>query len=103
MTDTTDPNAPQATPEPAPEAKEMTAEERLVMLAQEMEALRDKWLRSEAEMQNLRTRTQREVADARASATQTFASLHSVLRTLPRPGTITLWTPHTTHAVKIHK
>jgi molecular chaperone GrpE len=74
MTDTTDPNAPQATPEPAPEAKEMTAEERLVMLAQEMEALRDKWLRSEAEMQNLRTRTQREVADARAYATQKFAS-----------------------------
>ena len=67
MNDTNDPNAPQAAAqEPAPEAPAMTAEERLFMLAQEMEVLRDKWLRSEAEMQNLRTRTQREVADARA-------------------------------------
>jgi len=75
MTDTNDPNAPEtAAQEPAPEAPVMTAEERLVMLAQEMEALRDKWLRSEAEMQNLRSRTQREVADARAYATQKFAS-----------------------------
>jgi len=75
MNDTNDPNAPQAAaPEPAPEAPALTAEERLFMLAQEMEALRDKWLRSEAEMQNLRTRTQREVADARAYATQKFAS-----------------------------
>jgi molecular chaperone GrpE len=75
MTDTHDPNAPQTTAaqEPAPEAPAMSAEERLVMLAQEMEALRDKWLRSEAEMQNLRARTQREVADARAYATQKFA------------------------------
>ena len=67
MNDTNDPNAPEtAAQEPTPEAPAMTAEDRLVMLAQEMEALRDKWLRSEAEMQNLRARTQREEADARA-------------------------------------
>lgn len=75
MTDPNDPNAPPAAAqEAAPEAPSMSAEERLFMLAQELEALRDKWLRSEAEMQNLRARTQREVADARAYATQKFAS-----------------------------
>jgi molecular chaperone GrpE len=75
MTDTTDPNAPQpAAQEAAPEALAATPEERLAALAEELETMRDKWLRSEAEMQNLRTRTQREVADARAYATQKFAS-----------------------------
>jgi molecular chaperone GrpE len=74
MNDTNDPNAPQAAaPEPAPEAPTMSAEERLFLLAQEMEALRDKWLRSEAEMQNLRTRTRREAEEARQFAVQKFA------------------------------
>ena len=75
MTETNDPNAAQmASQDAAPEAPAMSAEERLAMLASELETLRDKWLRSEAEMQNLRARTQREVADARAFAIQKFAS-----------------------------
>ena len=38
-----------------------------------MAQFRDRWLRAEAETQNLRTRTQREVADARNYAIQKFA------------------------------
>ena len=38
-----------------------------------MAQFRERWLRAEAEMQNLRHRTQREVADARAFAIQKFA------------------------------
>ncbi|MBR0681036.1 nucleotide exchange factor GrpE [Roseomonas eburnea] len=52
---------------------EPTPEERIAALEAEAAALKDKWLRAEAEMQNLRTRTQREVQEARAYATQKFA------------------------------
>ena len=52
---------------------EPTPEERIAALQDEVAGMRDRWLRSEAEMQNLRTRTQREVADARAYATQKLA------------------------------
>ncbi len=62
--------APPTTDAPPPEP---TPEERRAALEAEVVALRDKWLRAEAEMQNLRARTQREVADARAYATQKFA------------------------------
>jgi molecular chaperone GrpE len=48
-------------------------EERIAALEAELSEMRDRWLRSEAEMQNLRTRTQREVADARQYAIQKFA------------------------------
>jgi molecular chaperone GrpE len=53
---------------PLPEAPET----RIAALEQELQEMRDKWLRSEAEMANLRARTKREVEDARAYALQKF-------------------------------
>jgi molecular chaperone GrpE len=49
-----------------------TPEQRIAALEQELQEMRDKWLRSEAEMANLRARTKREVEDARAYALQKF-------------------------------
>jgi len=46
---------------------------RIAALEAEVQDLKDKWLRSEAEMANLRARTRREVEDARAYAVQKFA------------------------------
>jgi len=46
---------------------------RIAMLEQELQEMKDKWLRSEAEMANLRARTKREVEDARLYAVQKFA------------------------------
>ncbi|MBB2155226.1 nucleotide exchange factor GrpE [Gluconacetobacter diazotrophicus] len=46
---------------------------RIQELEAALEEMREKWLRSEAEMQNLRTRTKRELEDARQYATQKFA------------------------------
>ncbi|MBB5372461.1 nucleotide exchange factor GrpE [Acidocella aromatica] len=48
-------------------------DQRIAALEQELQEMRDKWLRSEAEMANLRARTKREVDDARAFAVQKFA------------------------------
>lgn len=50
-----------------------TPEARIAALEAEVTQFRERWLRAEAEMQNLRTRTQREVADARQYAIQKFA------------------------------
>lgn len=63
-------------PSPAEEtpAAEPTPEERIAALEAEVVSFRDRWLRSEAEMQNLRARTQREVKDARDFAIQKFAA-----------------------------
>jgi molecular chaperone GrpE len=47
--------------------------QRIATLEQELQEMRDKWLRAEAEMANLRARTKREVDDARAFAVQKFA------------------------------
>jgi molecular chaperone GrpE len=46
---------------------------RIAELEAEVAQLKDRWMRSEAEMQNLRTRTKREVDDARQYAVQKFA------------------------------
>jgi len=46
---------------------------RIAGLEAELQDMKDKWLRSEAEMANLRTRTRREVEDARLYAVQKFA------------------------------
>jgi molecular chaperone GrpE len=65
-----------ATPEAADTAApEATASEtdRVAALEAEVTAMRDKWLRAEAEMQNLRTRAKREADEARLYAVQKFA------------------------------
>ncbi len=54
-------------------APEQTAEERIAALESAVAEMRDRWLRAEAEMQNLRSRSQREVSDARNYAVQKFA------------------------------
>lgn len=46
---------------------------RIAQLEAELQDMRDKWMRSEAEMANLRARTKREVEDARLYAVQKFA------------------------------
>ena len=72
--------APEAAPSvaaAAPEtpASEAAAEEpdRLAALEAEVAQLREKWLRAEAEMQNLRTRARREAEEARLYAVQKVA------------------------------
>ncbi len=47
--------------------------EHIARLEIELQEMKDKWLRSEAEMANLRARTKREVEDARLYAVQKFA------------------------------
>jgi molecular chaperone GrpE len=59
-----------AIPEPVSEA---AGPERLAQLEAERDDMRERWMRSEAEMANLRTRTKREVEDARLFAVQKFA------------------------------
>nr|WP_240759839.1 nucleotide exchange factor GrpE [Lichenicoccus roseus] len=46
---------------------------RIHELEARLEEMRDKWVRSEAEIQNVRTRSRREVDDARQYAVQKFA------------------------------
>ncbi len=73
----TDPAADQqaAAPETteAPETPAPSDAERLAALEAEAAQFRDRWLRAEAEMQNLRTRAKREADDARLYAVQKFA------------------------------
>jgi molecular chaperone GrpE len=73
---------PEKTPDPAVEAETASMEseaaqpteaERLAALESEVGELRDKWLRAEAEMQNLRARAKREADEARQFAVQRFA------------------------------
>jgi molecular chaperone GrpE len=91
---TTDPEA-----QPDPAAAETAVEalpaeaERIAELEAEIAALRDKWLRAEAENQNLRTRARREAEEARLFAVQKFArdvvetaeNLRRGLDSLPQP------------------
>jgi molecular chaperone GrpE len=48
-------------------------DQRISSLEASLQEMKDKWLRSEAEMANLRARTKREVEDARLYAVQKFA------------------------------
>ena len=60
---------------PASEAEQLAAaRERIAALETETADLRDKWVRAQAEMENLRARTRREVEDARLYAVQKFAA-----------------------------
>ena len=73
MSDTQDTPTPA---DPAPEAQAAAAPseaERIVQLEAELSAMRDKWLRAEAEIQNLRNRAKREAEEARLYAVQKFA------------------------------
>lgn len=51
-----------------------TAEARAALLEAESADYRDKWMRAQADMENLRTRTRREVDEARLYAVQKFAA-----------------------------
>jgi molecular chaperone GrpE len=59
-----------ATAEPSAPA---TPEDRIAALEAEVAQLRDRWLRAEAEAQNQRARSERQIADARNYAIQKFA------------------------------
>jgi molecular chaperone GrpE len=59
--------------QPATEPAFQDDSERLAALEAELQETKDKWLRSEAEMANLRVRTKREIEDARLYAVQKFA------------------------------
>jgi len=50
-----------------------TPEQAMERLTAERDDMRDRWLRAEAEMQNLRTRSAKEATDARQNAIQKFA------------------------------
>ena len=67
--------SPDAPDQPAdgPEHVMQAAAARLTALEGERDDFRDRWMRSEAEMQNVRTRGRREVEDARQFAVQKFA------------------------------
>ena len=68
--------ADETTAAPGPEQpnpSQAAPAERIAALEAEVAQFRDRWLRAEAESQNLRARTQREVADARNYAIQKFA------------------------------
>jgi molecular chaperone GrpE len=64
---------PEAGPTEAGATPAATETERLAALESEVQELRDKWLRAEAEMQNLRARAKREAEEARLYAVQKFA------------------------------
>ncbi|OYW12392.1 MAG: nucleotide exchange factor GrpE [Acidiphilium sp. 37-67-22] len=70
-----DPLAAGSDTAPASEAEQLAAaHERIAALEAEAADLRDKWIRSQADMENLRARTRREVEDARLYAVQKFAA-----------------------------
>lgn len=75
MSDTQDTPTPAETPaEAATEAAPPQNDaERIAALDAELGQMREKWLRAEAEMQNLRSRTKREIEDSRLYAVQKFA------------------------------
>ena len=70
MTDPTA-DAPETAPETAPQAE--AAPDPVAVLAKEAADLKDRLLRTLAEMENLRRRTEREVADSRVYAVTNFA------------------------------
>ncbi|MGG5810763.1 nucleotide exchange factor GrpE [Falsiroseomonas sp. CW058] len=77
MSDNQDTPPPAAASAPettgAADAAPRTDAERLAALEAEAAQLRDKWLRAEAELQNIRARARREAEEARLYAVQKFA------------------------------
>jgi molecular chaperone GrpE len=78
MSNDTSPHSPEPV-DPAsetihtPEQVMQEAAERIAALEAERDEFRDKWMRSEAEMANVRTRAKRDADDARLYAVQKFA------------------------------
>jgi molecular chaperone GrpE len=69
----------------SPDAVMQAATARIALLEAELAEMRDRWMRAEAEAQNIRARGQREVAEARQFAVQKFASdVAEVAETLRR-------------------
>ncbi len=58
----------------AAEHEPAAAEDPIEQLTRERDDMRDRWLRAEAEMQNVRTRAKRDVDDTRQYAVQKFAA-----------------------------
>ncbi len=58
----------------APETLMQAAAARIAVLEAERDEMRDKWMRAEAETQNVRTRARRDVDEARQFAVQKFAT-----------------------------
>jgi molecular chaperone GrpE len=75
MTDPTahEPKVPAAESEPVPETSTPPAQDPLALAQREAAEYKDKLLRTLAEMENLRRRTEREVADARLYGIASFA------------------------------
>lgn len=69
----------------SPDALMAAATARIAALEAELAEMRDRWMRAEAETQNIRARGQREVAEARQYGVQKFASdMAEVAETLGR-------------------
>ncbi len=68
-----EPADPIAPPADTPDDLMAAATARIAELEAESQEFRDKWLRSEAEMANVRTRAKRDADDARQFAVQKFA------------------------------
>lgn len=87
QTDPTEADAPET------QAREETPEERIASLEAELEEMKNRWMRSEADNQNLRARSKRELEDARQYSVQKFArdvveaaeNLQRGLSALPAP------------------
>src|SRR5206468_2638141 len=73
MTDTTGANQPDAAAPETEQTPEAAAADPVAILAKEAADLKDRLLRTLAEMENLRRRTEREVADARLYGVTNFA------------------------------
>ena len=80
MSTTTEQPPPQIPPEAAdhaeqsgPSAETLTPEQRVAALEAELAEMRDRWMRSEAEIANVRSRAKRDADDARQYAIQKFA------------------------------
>ncbi len=88
-------DAPEAAPagEPGAESLMSEAAERIRALEAECQDFRDRWMRAEAEMQNVRARAKREVDETRQYAVQKFGrdvaeaaeNLRRGLESLPKP------------------
>ena len=74
MTDTTGANQPDAAAPETEQTPEAAAADPVAALAKEAADLKDRLLRTLAEMENLRRRTEREVVEARSRGAAAFAA-----------------------------